>query len=89
MAFMQIAIGAIGIGIILLVAYLIIAQVKVAMPSAEEINDTNFTASLASTQSVIIAGFGLLGIGIIVMAAFGLVNIFTWFSILKYENYVL
>ena len=77
MAFMQIAIGAIGIGIILLVAYLIIAQVKVAMPSAEEINDTNFTASLASTQSVIIAGFGLLGIGIIVMAAFGLVNIFT------------
>jgi len=77
MAFMQIAIGAIGIGVILIVAFLVIAQVKVLMPSDAEINDTNFTESLANTQSVVIAGLGLLGIGVIVVAAFGIVNIFT------------
>ncbi len=70
--FMQIAIGAIGIGIVLMVGYLVIAQVKSALPTV----DANVTAALESTQATVFAGFGLIAVGIIVLAAFGLVNIF-------------
>ena len=76
MAFMQIAIGAIGIGVVLMVAFLVIAQVRYLMPSDAEINDTNFTTSLASSQAVIISGLGLIAVGIIVVAAFAIINVF-------------
>ena len=72
--FMQIAIGAIGIGIVLMVGYLVIAQVKGALVTDDistEVND-----SLNATQSTVFAGFGLIAVGIIVLAAFGLINIF-------------
>ena len=74
--FMKVAIGAIGIGVVLMVAYLVIAHVRSSMPSAAEINDTNFTNSLETSQATVLAGLGLLGVGVIVVAAFGLVNIF-------------
>ena len=70
--FMEIAIGAIGIGIVLMVGYLVIAQVKAALPTV----DANTTAALNSTQATVFAGFGLIAVGIIVLAAFGLINIF-------------
>jgi len=70
--FMEIAIGAIGIGIVLMVGYLVIAQVKAALP----VVDANTTAALNSTQATVFAGFGLIAVGIIVLAAFGLINIF-------------
>ena len=70
--FMQVAIGAIGIGIVLMVGYLVIAQVKSALPVVD--NDT--TAALDSTQATVFAGFGLIAVGIIVLAAFGLINVF-------------
>jgi hypothetical protein len=73
--FMQIAIGAIGIGIVLMVGYLVIAQVKVALPTAD-LNDSELNDSLDSTQATVFAGFGLVAVGIIVLAAFGLINIF-------------
>ncbi len=71
--FMQIAIGAIGIGVVLMVGYLVIAQVKAALPSDV---DANTTAGIQSTQNTVYAGFGLIAVGIIVLAAFGLINIF-------------
>jgi len=71
--FMEIAIGAIGIGIVLMVGYLVIAQVKAALPASA---DGNVTAGIASTQATVFAGFGLIAVGIIVLAAFGLINIF-------------
>ena len=71
--FMQIAIGAIGIGIVLMVGYLVIAQVRAALPDTV---DANVTAAMDSTQATVFAGFGLIAVGIIVLAAFGLVNIF-------------
>jgi len=71
--FMQIAIGAIGIGVVLMVGYLVIAQVRAALPASA---DGNVTAGLASTQATVFAGFGLIAVGIIVLAAFGLINIF-------------
>ena len=71
--FMQIAIGAIGIGVVLMVGYIVIAQVRAALPSS---TDGNVTAGLNSTQSTVFAGFGLIAVGIIVLAAFGLINIF-------------
>ena len=70
--FMEIAIGAIGIGIVLMVGYLVIAQVKAALPTTH----ANVTAALESTQATVFAGFGLLAVGIIVLAAFGLINVF-------------
>lgn len=77
MAFMHIAIGAIAIGVILMVGFLVMAQVRSMMPSDEMLgNDTNFTASLESSQAIIISGFGLLAIGILVLVGFGLVTLF-------------
>jgi len=73
--FMQIAIGAIGIGVVLMVGYIVIAQVRAALPASL---DGNVTAGLSSTQSTIFAGFGLIAVGIIVLAAFGLINVFKW-----------
>lgn len=71
--FMEIAIGAIGIGIVLMVGYLVISQVRAALPAG---SDANVTAALNSTQATVFAGFGLIAVGIIVLAAFGLINIF-------------
>ena len=77
--FMSIAIGAIGIGIVLMVGYLVIAQVATQI-TASVGNTTaaeNATrASVASTQATVFAGFALIAVGIIVLAAFGLINIF-------------
>jgi len=72
--FMQIAIGAIGIGIVLMVGYLVIAQVRAALPTDSLSNET--TEGMDATQSTVFAGFGLIAVGIIVLAAFGLINIF-------------
>ena len=76
--FMEIAIGAIGIGVVLMVGYLIIAQVRSALPTASLDTATlgNVTAGMDSTQTTVFAGFALVGVGIIVLAAFGLVNVF-------------
>ena len=75
--FMQIAIGAIGIGVVLMVGYIVIAQVRAALPSQGTDLSGNITrAGLASTQAIVFAGFGLIAVGIIVLAAFGLINIF-------------
>ncbi len=72
--FMQIAIGAIGIGIVLMVGYLVIAQVRAALPTEGMSNETK--DGMDATQSTVFAGFGLIAVGIIVLAAFGLINIF-------------
>ena len=122
--FMEIAIGAIGIGIVLMVGYVIVSQVKSALPTASTVQIANpclgvigtdlsagttcvnvstvytgptcgttalegFNSSAivscqnvgvisgtASVQTTIFAGFGLVAVGIIVLAAFGLINIF-------------
>ena len=113
--FMQIAIGAIGIGVVLMVGYLVIAQVRSALPDVTrsytnpclegnstcnltstecglvnnntypEIFNTSATvtcddptviAGMDATQTTVFAGFGLVAVGIIVLAAFGLITIF-------------
>lgn len=86
--FMQVAIGAIGIGVILMVGYLVVSQVRTALPTDltyQEWNGTDMVdvnagtdiaEGLTSTQATVFAGFGLIAVGIIVLAAFGLINIF-------------
>ena len=116
--FMQIAIGALGIGIVLMVGFIVIAQVRVSLPAPQTtynnscfgaLNDTvggagtnatycgsaathcnsadnasttitcdseAFLSGINSTQATVFAGFGLVAVGIIVLAAFGLVNVF-------------
>jgi len=78
---MQIAIGAIGIGIVLMVGYLVIAQVAAALPITQPVNGTseanNLTyAGVQNTKTTVFAGFALVAVGIIVLAAFGLINVF-------------
>ena len=76
--FMQIAIGAIGIGVVLMVGYLVIAQVRTALPT-DQLDASvagNVTAGMDNTQTTVFAGFGLIAVGIIVLAAFGLISIF-------------
>ena len=86
-AFMAIAIGAVAVGVILMVGYLLVAQVKDAMPTGTYVDwngtdvvQTNFSGayktSMDGNQATIFAGFGLLAVGIIVLSAFGLISIF-------------
>jgi len=123
--FMQIAIGAIGIGIVLMVGFILVSQVRSALPAASTVqiqnqclglvgedlsagttcynvttayygsecgsatdlagfNATSFVScpnvgystGTSSVQVTVFAGFGLIAVGIIVLAAFGLINIF-------------
>tara|TARA_Y100000310_G_scaffold334939_1_gene415790 strand:- start:3071 stop:3289 length:219 start_codon:yes stop_codon:yes gene_type:complete len=71
---MQIAVGAIGIGVVLMVGYLVIAQVRSALPTDDLDNAT--VEGLDATQATVFAGFALVAVGIIVLAAFGLINVF-------------
>ncbi len=69
---MQIAVGAIGIGIVLMVGYLVIAQVALALPES----DNATTEAIEETKQTVFAGFALVAVGIIVLAAFGLISVF-------------
>jgi hypothetical protein len=105
-------VGIIGVGIALMVGYLVLSQVSNALPAPQTayansclgkaLNDTTycnttavtcgpitdntsatvtcddvaFTTSISSTQTTVFAGFGLLGVGIIVLAAFALIQVF-------------
>jgi len=112
--FMQIAIAAIGIGIVVMVGYLVIANVVTSLSAGaqntetnpcygEELNHSNcangtippcyanpadnttatytcvdrtVNTSIASTRVVVFAGFSLIVVGVIVLAAFGLISVF-------------
>ena len=81
--FMEIAIGAIGIGVVLMVGYLVIGQVRAALGGADPLvwNGTGYSVSgaqagMGNTEVTVFAGFGLIAVGIIVLAAFGLINVF-------------
>jgi len=77
--FMQIAIGAIGIGIVLMVGYLVIAQVAGSLTDsldATDSTDNDTINAVADTTSVVYSGFALIAVGIIVLSAFGLIQIF-------------
>ena len=110
--FMQVAIGAIGIGITVMIGYIIISQVRTSLPTPQAtyvnscqgypLNDTTncnttavncgpisdnvsdtiscdnagFTEGISGAQTTIFAGFGLVAVGIIILAAFGLINVF-------------
>ena len=74
MIFMEIAIAAIGIGVVLMVGYLVVAQVKSALPTEDLDNET--TEGISDAQTTVFAGFALIAVGIIVLAAFGLISVF-------------
>ena len=74
--FIQIAVGAIGVGVVVMIGYLVIAQVKNALTNGGISLDANTTAAINSTQTTVFAGFALVAVGIIVLAAFGLISVF-------------
>lgn len=74
--FMEIAIGAIGIGIVIMVGYLVIAQVTNALTSGGITVDSATNTSINNTKTTVFSGFALVAVGIIVLAAFGLISVF-------------
>lgn len=95
---MEIAITAIGIGIVVMLGYIIISNVRTSLPTPQIdnpcyglpltgtceggdntsllIDDSGYTDGISGTQSTVYAGFALVAVGIIVLAAFGLISIF-------------
>jgi hypothetical protein len=82
--FMEIAIGAIGIGIVLMVGYLVIAQVKSALPTSYMTNpcyNLNLSGSCSggdNTSATIVdtsVGTGLSSTQATVFAGFGLIAV--------------
>ena len=84
-----------------MVGYLVVAQVKDALPtpqvtnpclgeandnastacfgldnSSATIDDADYVTGVGDTQTTVFAGFALIAVGIIVLAAFGLISIF-------------
>jgi hypothetical protein len=80
--FMEIAIGAIGIGVVLMVGYLVTAQIRASLQTSlvssglNAGNQSVISNGMTQTQNIVFAGFGLIAVGIIVLAAFGLITIF-------------
>jgi len=72
--FLDIAISAIGIGVLVMVGYLIVYNVKSALPLSSLDNQT--TTGIENAQTTVYAGFALVAVGIIVLAAFGLLSVF-------------
>jgi len=64
----------IGIGIALVIGYLVIFQVLEAIPLNEADAETN--DSIDSAKSIIYAAFGLAAVGLIVLVAFSLIAVF-------------
>lgn len=74
--FIQIAVGAIGVGVVVMVGYLVVAQVKNALVNGGITVDENVTKAINNAQTTVFAGFALVAVGIIVLAAFGLISVF-------------
>ena len=74
MSFFALAVGAIGVGIILVISYVVIAQARSAMPTSGA-GVENITIAMNSSQNTIFAGFGLLAVGIIVLGAFAMIQL--------------
>jgi len=70
--FFKLAIGAVGIGVVLMIGYIVIAQARSTLP--EDV-DGNLTESMNNVQATVFAGFGLVAVGIIVLAAFGIIQL--------------
>ena len=67
-------VGIIAVGIALMIGYLVVYKVTDALPLTSADADTN--NSISSAKTTVYAGFGLVGVGIIVLAAFSLIQVF-------------
>lgn len=70
--FLQVAVTAIGIGVVVMVGYVVVQEVRDALT----VSDTATNDSINDAKDTVFSGFSLIVIGIIVLAAFGLVSIF-------------
>jgi len=69
---MEVAVAAIGIGVVVMVGYIVVSQVRDALTTTDSATNT----SLNSAKTTIFSGFSLIVVGVIVLAAFGLVQVF-------------
>ena len=70
--FVQVALGAIGVGIVVMLGYIIVQQVRDALPTTDSTTNT----SINNAKTTIYSGFALLVVGIIVLAAWGIISLF-------------
>ena len=73
--FMSIAVTAIGIGIVVMIGYLVVAEVRSSLGTTA--TSLNITTDLNNAQTTVFSGFRLVAIGVIVLAAFGLIAVFS------------
>ncbi len=70
--FMEVAIAGITIGIALMLGYVVISQVRQSLPTI----DNESSTAINNTQITINAGFALVAVGILVLAAWGIIMVF-------------
>ena len=71
---MQIAIAAIGIAVALMVGYVVVAYVEDSLPT-DGLNES-VTTGIQNARETVFSGFNLIAVGVIVLAAFGLISVF-------------
>lgn len=75
--FLDIAVAAIGIGVVVMVGYLVVYNVRTALNITRGTAAANQTDdAITAAQTTVFAGFALVAVGIIVLSAFGLVSVF-------------
>lgn len=73
--FLQIAVAAIGIGIVVMIGYLVTAETRNALGTTA--TELNISTDLDNAQETVFSGFRLVAVGVIVLAAFGLIAVFS------------
>lgn len=73
--FLQIAVAAIGIGIVVMIGYLVTAETRNALGTTA--SELNISDDLNDAQETVFSGFRLVAVGVIVLAAFGLIAVFS------------
>ena len=69
--FMQIATSVIGVAVVLFVGYVVISSVRGSLNASAAAN-----TGMDNAQTTVFAAFALIAVGVIVLAAFGIVAIF-------------
>lgn len=80
MDFMGIALSAIAIGTVVMVGYYLVSKISSSIPTPTLSNgstDTTAQAGIDNAKNTVFSGFSLITVGVIVLAAFGIIAIFS------------
>jgi hypothetical protein len=80
MDFMGIALSAIAIGTVVMVGYYLVSKISASIPTPTLSNgstDTTAQTGIDNAKNTVFSGFSLITVGVIVLAAFGIIAIFS------------